>query len=158
MATPDILEKQDRLVRFEPSRQIGRLDHRQLYLLPALRDDLNDRIIPHPKFKRSALSPAEQVSETFDRFCAGEKMTGAMARLIPTAKGVWELKLPDIRIFGWFWRKGVFVAAYAEWANDVKGRDRSKGYNAYIRKTARTIRSLPLDEPKYQTGDIRYVL
>jgi hypothetical protein len=56
---------------------------------------------------------------------------------------VWELKTPDVRIFGWFMAKDCFAAVFGNWADTIKDHDLYRGYRIAIR---RLRRELEIDE------------
>ena len=50
----------------------------------------------------------------------------------PNRNGVWELKTPDVRFFGWFACKDCFVAAEAASAEQVKAHSLYHGYSNQV--------------------------
>ena len=52
---------------------------------------------------------------------------------------MWELKTPDIRVFGWFLKKDCFVAVFGDWADRVKEHDLYRGYRIAIRRLRREL-------------------
>ena len=95
----------------------------------------------------------EQVDGLVDVFCSGDTLTyGEQFKPLTHIKdGVWELKTPDIRIFGWFNRKDCFIGVVADDATRIKTYHLYHGYANVT--TARFRDALDLDEPKYVTGD-----
>lgn len=78
------------------------------------------------------IHPLEQVDALFARFAAGEPLviSRQFRRMHPHEQGVWELKTPDVRIFGWFSERDHFVAAYGDDASRVKDHNLYAGYIA----------------------------
>ena len=73
----------------------------------------------------------------------------------PSEEGVWELRTADLRFFGWFWRKGVFVISA------VDQTARCKEYNlcgGYRNRCVQDMRNLGLDEPQFVNGELADVL
>jgi hypothetical protein len=102
-------------------------------------------------------SPKEQLYVLIHDFIVGEDMdvyekTHCMK---PNEVWVWELKTIDIRLFGWFYRRGIFVIANIDSAFKCK---LNGLYAAYRDDTARRRRDLDLDEPKLCEGGYAYVL
>ena len=63
--------------------------------------------------------------------------------------GVWELKSADIRVFGWFYKRDVFIAAAADAAWKIKEYCLYAGYRD---QTKRDRDALDLDPPKFIAG------
>jgi hypothetical protein len=63
--------------------------------------------------------------------------------------GIWVLKTPDLRIFGWFPVKDCFIGWRAEHADFVKRHDL---YHGLAGETAEFRDRLLLDEPKFVPG------
>jgi hypothetical protein len=70
-------------------------------------------------------------------------------KLDPLTSHVWELKTPDVRIFGWFSLKRNFVAVCGSLK---KGVPKYKKYEPFIRAVTDFRAALDLDEPKAITG------
>ncbi len=99
------------------------------------------------------LTPAQQADNLFAEFCAGEPLDfdGRFKCLFPAENdhGIWELKTPDIRVFGWFYRRDVFMIS------DVNDATFIKTHNLYggLRNQAVAARdALDIDPPKYVPG------
>jgi len=60
---------------------------------------------------------------------------------------VWCMHTVDLRIFGFFYRPGVFIAVCGEKKMDIKG----TSYGSYYSKTQRVADGLGLDPPPYMT-------
>ena len=83
----------------------------------------------------------EQIDQLFHSYLSG-------APLIPNRQfryiraeenAVWELKTPDIRIFGWFMKRDCFVCVFGDWADKVKDHDLYRGYRIAIRRLRREL-------------------
>ena len=64
--------------------------------------------------------------------------------------GVWYLRTPDLRIFGWFPKRDCFVAVVANSLERVIGNNLYQGHRAEVRFFRDR---LLLDEPKFIAGD-----
>ena len=86
-------------------------------------------------------SPAEQIDDLFHSFLSGEQLMFTrqfrVVRLEENA--VWELKTPDVRIFGWFAAKDCFVAVFGNWADTIKDHNLYRGYRIAIRRLRREL-------------------
>jgi len=70
-------------------------------------------------------------------------------RLRPHGHDVFELKAPDVRIFGWFHERDRFIAARGASMEDVKNHDL---YLGFVGEVDRARAALDLDEPKCLWG------
>lgn len=151
MATLRELDDAGLLFKLDPDLPRGQLPGRMIYAaerlvrwiseaLPALGSDLGVE-----------LSPNEQVAALFGEFCAGKELAYGprFHDLRPAHKGVWELKTPDIRIFGWFAHRDHFVGVSADTANRIKDHNLYPGYRD---EAVRFRDQLDLDPPKFVPG------
>ena len=97
-------------------------------------------------------TPFEQLDAFAHAYCAGhelviERQVRCMRHI---SHGIWELKTPDIRLFGWFVRRDCFICTAANTAANVK---QYRLYDGYRDEAVRLRDSLELDEPKYVAGD-----
>lgn len=108
-------------------------------------------------FHESKQDPLEQADELLYDFVSGEDFSfyEKSHSMLPTDPGVWELKTKDLRLFGWFFVKRVFVVA------EINSAFRCKQHNLYPGYRDSVVRRrdvLNLDEPKFITGDYQDVL
>jgi hypothetical protein len=84
---------------------------------------------------------AEQIDDLFHSFLSGEPLIFTRQFRVVRAEenAVWELKTPDIRIFGWFLAKDCFVAVFGNWADTIKDHDLYRGYRIAIRRLRRDL-------------------
>jgi hypothetical protein len=87
------------------------------------------------------LSPAQQLDQIFYNFVSGRPLIYSRQYRFIRAEShaVWELKTPDLRIFGWFMAKDCFVAVFGDWADKVKDFDLYRGYRLEIRRIRREL-------------------
>jgi len=94
-----------------------------------------------PSQRLGQTSPAEQIDDLFHSFLSGEPLIFTRQFRVVRAEenAVWELKTPDIRIFGWFMARDCFVAVFGNWADTVKDHDLYRGYRIAIRRLRREL-------------------
>ena len=87
------------------------------------------------------LSPAEQLDQIFYNFVSGRPLVHSRQYRFIRAEShaVWELKTPDLRIFGWFMAKDCFAAVFGDWADKVKDFDLYRGYRLEVRRLRREL-------------------
>lgn len=116
-------------------------------VLPGLEADMGD----------GRQSPIEQLDDLIHDFVAGANL-GYYERshsMRPEDPGVWELKTPDLRLFGWFNARLTFVVAEIDTAFRCKTHGLYAGYRGSV---VRRRDALDLDEPKFITGTYDDVL
>jgi hypothetical protein len=86
-------------------------------------------------------SIAEQIDDLFYSFLSGEQLIFTRQFRVVRAEenAVWELKTPDVRIFGWFMAKDCFVAVFGNWTDTIKDHDLYRGYRIAIRRLRREL-------------------
>lgn len=84
---------------------------------------------------------AEQIDDLFHSFLSSETLifTRQFRVVRAEANAVWELKTPDIRIFGWFMARDCFLAVFGNWADTIKDHDLYRGYRIAIRRLRREL-------------------
>ena len=94
-----------------------------------------------PKSRLGEATPAEQIDDLFHAFLVGSSLvhTRQFRAIRAEKNAVWELKTPDIRIFGWFLKKDCFVGVFGNWADQVKDHDLYRGYRIAIRRLRREL-------------------
>lgn len=94
-----------------------------------------------PKRRLGEATAAEQVDDLFNTFLSGQPLVYMKQfRSIRAEKNaVWELKTPDVRIFGWFLKKDCFVAVFGNWTDVIKDHDLYRGYRIAIRRLRREL-------------------
>lgn len=123
------------LVRFDPELGLGVLEQRRIYMLARVPDQIAMRIVGTTSDRHLEIAPDEQLDGLLADFCEGiEIAAGTQFKcLVPQQNCIWELKTPDVRMFGWFYEKDCFIAT----AVDAKWRIREhKSYRGYIVEAA----------------------
>jgi hypothetical protein len=116
-------------------------------VLPVLQSELGD----------GRQDPLEQVDDLVHDFVAGTNLDywERSHSMRPEVPGVWELKTPDVRLFGWFHLRLTFVIAEVNTAFKCKKHDLYPGYRDSV---IRRRDALDLNEPKFITGSYEDVL
>jgi hypothetical protein len=152
MATLTELDASGAIFKIDPELPFGTQPERLIYastrmvrwldqVLPALPSDLGVEI-----------SPLEQVGNLFEDFCGGKELAVGprFHALHPGDAAVWELKTPDIRLFGWFVVRDCFFA----YAGDTANRIKTHGlYAGYRNSTVQFRNRLDLDPPTFVPGE-----
>lgn len=115
---------------------------RLLYGTPDFVQWLNDILAgARPPVHSGEATPAEQIDDLFYSFLSGRPLVFTRQFRVVRAEenAVWELKTPDIRIFGWFMAKDCFVAVFGNWADTIKDHDLYRGYRIAIRRLRREL-------------------
>lgn len=106
----------------------------------------------------SNLPPRQQFAMLLKDFITGKSFDHPrdFRRLRPVAEDVYELKTPDLRVFGWFPVRDTYIAVTACCLDEVKSLniDRPK-FDPYLRFIELVINyreKLDMDEPKYTKG------
>lgn len=145
--------------QIEVELEAGELPERLVYCHPRVVKWL-ENVLPTLQtdgYIAGALTPSEQAATFLHQFIAGRPISSMPPRTMrPESDGIWELRTHDLRFFGWFWKKGVFVLS----AIDTKARCvKIQGLYGGYREQSKTDRdTIDLDEPKYILGEIEDVL
>jgi hypothetical protein len=104
-----------------------------------LQDVLGGGVQPPRLLGHSSI--AEQIDDLFYSFLSGEQLifTKQFHVIRAEENAIWELKTPDVRIFGWFMAKDCFVAVFGNWADTIKDHDLYRGYRIAIRRLRREL-------------------
>lgn len=70
-------------------------------------------------------------------------------KLDPLMRHVWELKTPDVRIFGWLPKPRHFIAVCGEMRRNLKP---AAKYQPHIERVVQFRDALELDHPKFLQG------
>ena len=105
----------------------GRAPLRPLYLSAELFDwiDETDELYELDWSSRTGgRTIAEHLSQTFCDFrCDLRPLVGDLNRVMPTAKGVWKIHSPGLRVFGWVPGPHSFVAIKAAFVAETHGKN-----------------------------------
>ncbi|KAB2655919.1 hypothetical protein F9K94_15440 [Brucella tritici] len=150
MATLEQLIETDELVSLGVELEQNALPCRKLIGTPGFVLWL-DEVLPQLQttIVGGITDPLEQVDAVFHEYISGEDINydRRFKRLTsrPDDRHVWELKTPDIRIFGWVPKKDHFICCYGEMKDEIELR---LAYPRFIAQTVYVRTTLDLDEPK----------
>jgi hypothetical protein len=148
MSTLKALEKSGKIVRVSARLPRGEHESRMFFALPAFVQWLENGLSALQPLEQSNMLPVEQFRALLRDYLIGRRLNIAddYRRLRPHEKDVFELKTADLRIFGWFYRRDVFIASFGDSMERVKTFEL---YGGYRDETVRLRAALPLDEPKW---------
>jgi hypothetical protein len=140
------------LAKLDPGLEPRDQEWRVIYAAGRFRDWVQNDLPKLTSQWEIETTPLEQFVALAEIFASGETLTYGerFKPLHPREEGIWELKTPDLRIFGWFPQKDHFVAVVADTAERVKTHGL---YHGYLGEVKRFRTALNLDDPKYMTGD-----
>ncbi len=152
MATLLDLERAAHLHKLDPALGPSEQEWRSIYVLPRLRQWMEDTLPTLESTWKVEESPAEQLDALVALFCSGETLAFGwqFKPLVHIRQGIWELKTADLRLFGWFHQKDCFVGVDADTKDRIK---RLRLYRPYCEQAVRFRDQLDLDAPKYVSGD-----
>ena len=151
MSTLLELEASGKIVRYDPELGPGVLEERRVYMLARVPGQIEDRLVGTTSDRHIETNPDEQLDALLADFCEGVELLAdtQFKCLKPHENGVWELKTPDVRMFGWFHEKDCFIAT----AVDAKWRIlEHKLYQPYIAEAARLRSDIFGDDVSFIQG------
>jgi hypothetical protein len=136
------LLRQGAIRRIEINLGAGEQPVRLLYGTPGFIEWLEALLQgAEPRQRLGESTAAEQIDALFYAYLTGKSLVYMRQfRMIRVEENaVWEMKTPDVRVFGWFMKKDCFVAVFGDWANHVKDHNLYKGYRVSIRRIRREL-------------------
>jgi hypothetical protein len=155
MATLSTLASDGSLVAVTVPLDSRDLPQRLIYGFPEfvrwLREELPNL---EPGRLKAKESPREQLDNMMYRWIAGKEIlyNRMFKDLMPMKDEVWEMKTADIRVFGWMYRPLIFMAVFADYADNYKGQNRSASYTTARDRVKAERDRINLDEPKFTAG------
>lgn len=146
LSTLHTLRTQGVLVGYALAEDDERLPERCLYLTQGLANwietDLAKAEVPG-----RAISPQEQLTDFMDRFVGEPTMhINDFQQIKPAGAAVYEMKTTDVRVYGWFAARRVFIAVEGALKRDTK----TAGTVTAIRKRVTEFRvSIKLPQPDF---------
>jgi hypothetical protein len=151
MATIPALENAGALLSYDPDFEADEFPTRWVHQAPEFVSWLAN-VLPHELPEGGRIStPYEQVEQRLYEYCLGRPMTYDRDRkvLAPQHHYVWEIKTPDVRLFGWLPAPRHFIAVCGE----MKARLAPNAkYKPFIDRVVAFRDNLDLDLPKFLTG------
>ena len=160
MATILKLVERGELVKLDVELGPSEMEQRCIYFHHRCAGGLYDRLSKMVSQWKVESSPIEQFDELTYHFVTGDSIDfpRQFRDLIHRRDGIWELKTPDLRLFGWFATMDCFICTDVADANEVKhgpkGAVNFHGslYAGYCEQAGYWRDQLDLDEPKFLTG------
>jgi hypothetical protein len=151
MATLIELVDAGELFRLDPQLEATEQEWRFIYLSPVLQKWIENDLPALESTWKIEVDPTQQLDALVEEFCAGEALCyGPRFHPIEHLEdGIWQLKTPDLRIFGWFPAKDCFVGWRGCHADYVKQHGL---YHGFAGETAHFRKRLNLNEPKFIPG------
>jgi hypothetical protein len=150
MATLEHLADTNKLIRHDPDLDDDEFPERCVYFAPDF--DARLEALAEVGFRHHRnRTPYEQAEQILYDFVIGRPLAygSEYHPLDPHASHTWELKTPDIRLFGWFPKRRHFVVVCRAFKDDLK---KFSDYAPYIQQVVNFRNALDLDEPKAVTG------
>lgn len=113
---------------------------------------LVEEFVEMPTFYPESISNKKQAATLLKDFVTGEPFEPSINfwHMRPYENDVYELKTSDLRVFGWFARRKVFIAAVA---STFEITHKANGIHGVFRDQVISMReSLDLDAPKWVVG------
>jgi hypothetical protein len=152
MATVIELMLAQKLFKLDPALEPNEREWRWIYALPPFKSRVEIDLPHWTSHWKVEESPTQQMDALLEVFCSGETITyGPQFKpLVHLGDGIWELKTPDLRLFGWFSKRDCFIAGALDTAFNVKSYNLYPGHAGVVCH----LRShLDLDEPKFVPGN-----
>jgi hypothetical protein len=132
------------LILFEMNLQ-GLRATREMYLTPAVKTVICTDLRSWKSEWDTSETPFRQFSSLMDRYLTGERLNfeESMHVMNPVADGIWELITADLRIFGWFYRKNVFIATAINLARVIKTHNLYAGYKGEALRFRENVKLAP---------------
>jgi hypothetical protein len=161
MATILELIGKGELIKLDPALGPRELEQRCIYLSARTAEGLGEKL----KNMNSELgienSPAEQLDDLVYHFATGGELDypRQFHEMIHRREGIWELKTPDVRLFGWFYKRDCFICTAVADANVIKHgpadllSSRGTMYSGYCEDAWYRREQLDVDPPKFISGN-----
>lgn len=158
MATLKELCDQERLHRLKPDLDADQMQRRAVVIFDHVRSQIAALCgVASPTGNEFDLD--EQFDALIYSFCIGEQfqLPGDFHEMDHRDPGVWELKTADLRLFGWFYRRDVFIVTDVKDATFVKKGPENVTvtvslYHGFCTSAVHWRDQLDLDPPKFVDG------
>jgi hypothetical protein len=151
MATLEHLAAIEELIRHEPDLESDEFPERFVYFAPEFARWVADTLSGEACRQGRNRTPHEQTEQILYDFIIGRRLAygSAYHPLDPLPAYLWELKTPDMRLFGWFPRRRHFIIVCGELKDNLRKRS---WYTPYTDRVVAFRNTLDLDEPKSVAG------
>jgi len=152
MSTLVHLSAEGALQRWEPALRAEEQALRAIYLHPRAVDWLTHTLPELEPTWNLEVDPAEELDAFANVFFRGETLAfdKQVKPLRHISAGIWELKTAELRLFGWFASRDIFICSAVDSATKIK---QHRLYAGYRDQAVRDRVALNLDEPKFVSGD-----
>lgn len=144
--------KNKELFWLDPNLGASDQEIRSIYGSTRVRDWIRDVLPTAASQWNLDESPAQQLDSFMEIYALGEPLTfrHQFSPIRYRGEGIWELKTADIRMFGWFYEKDVFIASAIDEAWRVKEHNL---YQGYAGEAVRFRTQIDLDGGKHVQGE-----
>lgn len=154
MATPAQLKDDGILIGVGGNLAPHECAMRIMYTFPEVTDWLTKQL-PHitsDGYIDGDVTPYQQAVQQINTYIRGDDYENWMLPhlLRPEEHGVWELRTADLRFFGWFHTKCVFILSRVATKSDCN----KNGYGPYRNECVQKRDKVDLDEPKFIEGEL----
>ena len=154
MPTPDDAVAAGQLYKIDGGLDAAEQVQRLLYAMPRAVRWMNDKLegLDADGYHENAQSPMMQTDDLFYTFVSGGVIESDWPPHVmrPPREGVWELRTADLRFFGWFWRKGIFIISAVDQAVRCK---KFRLYAGYRKQCVRDRQSFGFDGEPFVIGE-----
>jgi hypothetical protein len=147
MATIEQKIASGELEKYEANLKPRELVDRIIYYSPDLTKWISNDLQQANRDFDQHLDPLDQVVILFDEFVAGRPMTFGfqIKKLASLNDYVWEMRPTDVRIFGYFYRKSIFIAVCGELKKNLT---KNALYKPFIAEVVNFSKNINLDRPE----------
>lgn len=151
MATLEGLAGKGELIEYDADMEPGEFPMRRVYVTTSFCHWMEKVLPSETVSSQSPLSPFEQIEQRLYDFCLGRPLFYDRDRKVLTPSGhhVWEIKTPDVRLFGWVPARRRFVVVAGAMKRDLIPNSK---YKPYVDGVVAFRNALDLDTPKFLTG------
>lgn len=148
MATLVELQTAKILHKIEVRLKSDEFEDRRIYAFDQVITFVRDRLPNETAVYPENSSPSQQLFALMKRFITGGSLSmGEHFWLMrPSGADVFELRTPDLRMFGWVYSPGTFIATNLATFEDIHTLN---NHAAYRDEAVRMRESLDLDDPKF---------
>jgi len=104
-----------------------------------------------------SLTPVQQAMSITHAFVSGDSLEEELEPHImePKDEGIWVIRTPDLRLYGWFWKPRIFILVSADIKANLE--ENKELYDEHVQTCCEFRKNLDLDEPKTEFGDLNHV-
>jgi hypothetical protein len=151
MATLQQVRSRGDLHGFDPDLEADELPQRYLYVTTDCRRWIEDVLTSAPRDLDKTLPPINQLDSLATQFVRGVRFVYGRDFKALDFLGycVWELRTYDVRLFGYFYRRGIFIGVGGVLKKELAN---NKAYLAYRKQVRDFMQRIDLDPPPALKG------